>query len=58
MGIRLRRGMVAENGPGWAVTGSEGQALPGRWADEETATREGLLGVYLLSGVDVREEKS
>jgi hypothetical protein len=53
--VKLRRGMVAADGPGWAVTGYDGEPLPGRWPDEATARREGLLGVYLLSGADVVE---
>lgn len=56
--MRLRRGMISETGPGWAVTGDEGKVLPGRWADENKARREGLLGVYLLSGIDVKKVKS
>lgn len=55
MTFRLRRGMVAEDGPGWAVIGADGEPLPGRWADRETAHEQGLLGVYLLSGVDLIE---
>lgn len=50
--FRLRRGMISEDGPGWAVTGNDGEPLPGRWADEDTAREQGLLGVYLLSGID------
>lgn len=53
--FKLRRGMVAETGPGWAVADSNGDPLPGRWADEATARKQGLLGVYLLSGIDVLE---
>ena len=45
--------MVAADGAGWAVTGGNDELLPGRWADEATAREQGLLGVYLLSGVDV-----
>jgi hypothetical protein len=55
--FRLRRKMIAEEGPGWAVTGYEDRILPGRWATEADATNEGLLGVYLMSGVDVVEIK-
>ena len=57
MTFRLRRGMVAETGPGWAVTGADGEPLPGRWPDEATAREQGFLGVYLMSGVDVVEIK-
>jgi len=53
MSFQLRRGMIAEDGPGWAVTDWQGFPLPGRWADEATAREQGLLGVYLLSGYDV-----
>lgn len=53
MGMRLRRGMVSEDGTGWAITDYDGKPLPGRWVTKEMATQNGLLGVYLLSGVDV-----
>lgn len=53
MTFRLRRGMISEDGPGWAVTTVNSVPLPGRWADAATAHKEGLLGVYLLSGIDV-----
>ena len=55
MTFRLRRGMVAEIGPGWAVTDWDGNPLPGRWADEDTAREQGFLGVYLLSGYGLVE---
>lgn len=55
MTFKLRRGMVRETGPGWAVIGHDGEPLPGRWADEATAREQGFLGVYLLSGIDVVE---
>lgn len=51
--MRLRRGMVSEGGPGWAVTGYDGLPLTGRWATSDEAREEGLCGVYLLSGCDV-----
>lgn len=51
--ITLRRKMIAEDGPGWAVTDYDGNPLPGRWASEEDAREHGLLGVYLLSGLDL-----
>lgn len=51
--MKLRRGMIAEGGPGWTVVGNDGEPLPGRWADEDAAREQGLLGVYLLSGIDV-----
>lgn len=53
--MRLRRKTIAADGPGWAVTDYEGNPLPGRWATQADAHTEGLLGVYLLSGVDVVE---
>jgi hypothetical protein len=55
MTFQLRRGMISEEGAGWAVTDWQGFPLPGRWADEATAREQGLLGVYLLSGHDVKE---
>jgi len=55
MTFQLRRGMVAEDGPGWAVLDWQRNPLPGRWADEATAREQGFLGVYLLSGYDVVE---
>lgn len=55
MSIQLRRGMISEAGPGWAVIDADDKALPGRWADEETAEEEGDLGVYLFSGNGVQQ---
>jgi hypothetical protein len=52
---QIGRKMIAEDGPGWAVTGYEDRILPGRWETEADATHEGLLGVYLLSGVEVKQ---
>lgn len=49
--------MVSVEGPGWAVTDHEGEPLPGRWKTEAEARTHGLLGVYLLSGVDVKRVK-
>jgi hypothetical protein len=51
--MKLRRGMIAEDGPGWAVTGYDGEPLPGRWPTKEAAEVNGYLGVYLMSGVDL-----
>lgn len=51
--MMLRRGMIAADGPGWAVTDWEGDPLPGRWATEKEADEHGLYGVYLLSGYSV-----
>lgn len=56
--IRLRRKMIAEDGPGWAVTDYDGNPLPGRWATKSDAWENGLVGVYLLSGADVIEIKA
>ena len=42
--MRLRRKMVAADGPGWAVTDWDDEPLPGRWATEEDATRRGADG--------------
>jgi hypothetical protein len=53
MTLKLRRKMIAQTGPGWAVTDYEGAPLFGRWATEEDAREEGLCGVYLLSGCDI-----
>lgn len=50
---RLRRGMIAADGNGWAVEDYDGEPLFGRWATEEEAREQGLLGVYLLSGSEV-----
>ena len=55
MAFRLRRGMVSELGPGFAVTDYAGNPLPGRWPTYEGAYKEGFLGVYLFSGVHVAE---
>lgn len=49
--VRLRRHMVPDGE--WAVTGYDGDPLPGRWATEAEAVEHGFLGVYLLSGIDV-----
>lgn len=57
MVFKIRRGMHSEKGPGWAVTDWGGHPLPGRWPTKERAMEQGLLGVYLLSGVDVVEIK-
>jgi hypothetical protein len=51
--MKLRRGMISEDGPGWAVTGYDGEPLPGRWPTKEAAEVNGYLGVYLMSGVDL-----
>jgi hypothetical protein len=53
--MSLRRGMIAADGPGWAVTGYDGKPLYGRWATEGEAVANGYAGVYLLSGIDVVE---
>lgn len=53
--MKLRRKMISESGPGWAVVTYDGRVLPGRWADQETAETEGLSSVYLLSGDAVAE---
>lgn len=50
---RLTRKRISTLGPGYAVTDADGVILPGRWANAEDAFEEGLLGVYLLSGMDV-----
>lgn len=55
MSFRLRRGMVRETGPGFAVDDGNGNTLPGRWATYDDAYEQGFLGVYLLSGVHVVE---
>lgn len=55
MSMRLRRGMISETGPGWAVTSDGGIVLPGRWPDRESCWQQGFLGVYLMSGLDVVE---
>lgn len=52
-----QRGVVALDGPGWAVTDGH-DVLPGRWKTSKEALKEGYLGVYLLSGVDVVEVKT
>lgn len=51
--FHLRRGMIAAEGAGWAVTAPDGTPKPGRWSTKDKAVEQGLLGVYLLSGVDV-----
>lgn len=55
MGMKLRRGMVRELGPGFAVTNANGNPMPGRWPTYQLAYDEGFLGVYLLSGVSIVE---
>jgi hypothetical protein len=53
MGFELRRGMISETGPGWAVTDVYGNPRPGRWATRDEAHEQGYLGVYLVSGYSV-----
>jgi hypothetical protein len=55
MAFQLRRGMIRQLGPGFAVTDHAGNPLPGRWTTYEEAYEQGYLGVYLLSGVHVAE---
>ncbi len=53
MSFKLRRHMIGEFGPGWAVEDADGKVLPGRWSSEADAEEHGNSGIYLLSGVNV-----
>ena len=55
MTFRLRRDMISETGPGFAVDDGDGNTLPGRWATYDDAYRQGYLGVYFLSGAFIVE---
>lgn len=49
----MNRNEISETGPGWAVTGYDGNVKPGRWISDDDALEYGLAGRYLLSGYDV-----
>lgn len=55
MSFQLQRGMISALGPGFAIIGSGGNPMPGRWPTYEEAYEQGYLGVYSLSGVNIVE---
>lgn len=50
---RLGRKRISQIGPGYAITDGDGVILQGRWQTAKDAYEEGLLGVWLLSGLDL-----